>query len=408
MIAGEVPTPALALGNRGVILRHLNAIVFRAAEPGLSGRMLAYVSPAGQVEQDAVTELVEATRQQFGYAIGLAEQAWGRDILPVAGLAGEELRRSLESLPERVQDLVNRTARQVQELRQALDRFAAELTGRRPALSAADLVARLLGLPTERGRGGRGEEADDRSAGYPLRRFAEFGILPGYEFPSEPATLRLLGDEYEDDPITPNRQFGIGQYQPTAQVYARCKRWRVVGLDPASPWNPHGEEHAHEYRVCNSCGLRYAADRPCCPRCRKDEPGRPCPAAEYAGFAARRDESPILDEEDRYATRNLVSVYPQWDGEVVGRWTVGPGWALRLSREETVMWLNEGSPPSPTDLDAGLPVLHSEGKGYLLCPYQARAIRGRIPSGRWQKKMSLTFRGGGRMLYTRTQIIRMG
>ncbi len=139
MIAGEVPTPALALGNRGVILRHLNAIVFRAAEPGLSGRMLAYVSPAGQVEQDAVTELVEATRQQFGYAIGLAEQAWGRDILPVAGLAGEELRRSLESLPERVQDLVNRTARQVQELRQALDRFAAELTGRRPALSAADL-----------------------------------------------------------------------------------------------------------------------------------------------------------------------------------------------------------------------------------------------------------------------------
>jgi len=34
MIAGEVPAPVLALGNRDVILRHLHAIVFSAADPG--------------------------------------------------------------------------------------------------------------------------------------------------------------------------------------------------------------------------------------------------------------------------------------------------------------------------------------------------------------------------------------
>jgi hypothetical protein len=45
MIAGEVPTPALALGNRDVLLRHINAIVFSATEPGLAGRMVEYVSP---------------------------------------------------------------------------------------------------------------------------------------------------------------------------------------------------------------------------------------------------------------------------------------------------------------------------------------------------------------------------
>jgi len=38
MIAGEIPPPALSLGNRDVLLRHVNAVVFGAAQPGLSAR----------------------------------------------------------------------------------------------------------------------------------------------------------------------------------------------------------------------------------------------------------------------------------------------------------------------------------------------------------------------------------
>ena len=74
----------------------------------------------------------------------------------------------------------------------------------------------------------------DRRA-YPLRRLAEFGILPGYEFPSQPAALRLLGDKHEEDPISVVRRFGIGQFQPEAHVYARSKRWKVIGLSRAKP-----------------------------------------------------------------------------------------------------------------------------------------------------------------------------
>ena len=84
------------------------------------------------------------------------------------------------------------------------------------AVRAGDLINRLLGIQSAQPRAG--QEADDRSAGYPLRRFAEFGILPGYEFPSEPAALRLLGDEYEEDPVSVTRRFGIGQFQPDAHV----------------------------------------------------------------------------------------------------------------------------------------------------------------------------------------------
>ena len=365
MIAGEVPTPALALGNRDVLLRHINAIVFSATEPGLAGRMVEYVSPTGEVKQEVVDALIEGLRAQFAHGCQMAQEAFGQEILIAAGLDEDQVRTHIARLPERVQDVINRTARQVIELRQPLDTLAQQLLGRSAGMRAIELVGRLLGIPAE---GQRAEtEADDRSGGYPLRRFAEFGILPGYEFPTEPSALRLLGDPNESDPITVDRRFGIAQFQPEAQVYARTKRWRVMGLDTASPWNPRSDGPSWTYRVCRGCTLRFRADHPRCPRCGDDTPGPAHPAATFAGFLARRDESPVLDEEDRYAVRNLVRSYPQWDGDVIGRWRVGGGWMLRLSRREEVQWMNEAVPPTPKELEAGAPCLHADGKGYLLC-----------------------------------------
>jgi hypothetical protein len=239
-------------------------------------------------------------------------------------------------------------------------------------LAGAREKTRLPGIPADGQQGN--QDADDRSAGYPLRRLAEFGILPGYEFPSQPAALRLLGDPHEEDPISVTRRFGIGQFQPEAHVYARSKRWKVIGLDMASPWNPRSEGPTWSYRVCQVCDLRYGADEPKCPRCATASPGQPLPSYELAGFVALPDETPILDEEERYAERNLVRTYPQWGGDVVGRWTVGSGWALRLSRNEEVRWVNEGRPPSPKDLDEGL-VLHQRAKGYPVCPACGRMLR---------------------------------
>ncbi len=364
MISGEVPAPSLALGNRDVILRHLNAIVFGLADPGLAGRMDTYVSPMGELKKDAIDELKEAVRAKFDEAIVIARHAFGTDVFMASQFDEAVLHNHLEGLPARIEDVFNRTARQVLELRQALESYYSELRGQRAGTRAAELVARLLGIPTDKDRG---TDADDRSAGYPLRRFAEFGILPGYEFPTEPASVRLLGDENEEDPVTVARRFGLTQFMPDAQVYARTKRWRVVGLDLSSPWNPRSDEPTWRYRSCLQCELRYYADAPKCPRCGHSSPARGLPAAGYAGFLARRDENPVLDEEERYAAKNLVEVYPQWDGEVASRWDVGPGWALRRSTGEQVYWLNEGLKPTPTELQGGLPVLHGDAKGFLLC-----------------------------------------
>ena len=190
MIAGEVPAPAVSLGNRDVLVRHLYAIAFGAAEPGLAGRMVEYVKPSGDINQEAVDALIAAVKAQAGHALAVARQAWGDDVLAKAGLNEAKLMALLEKLPERIQYVVNCTARQVLELRQPVVSFAEGLQKGFAAVRAGTLINRLLGIPADTQPGS--QDADDRSAGYPLRRLAEFGILPGYEFPSQPAALRLL------------------------------------------------------------------------------------------------------------------------------------------------------------------------------------------------------------------------
>jgi hypothetical protein len=372
MIAGEVPAPALSIGNRDVLIRHLFAIVFGAAEPGLAGRMVEYIDPQGEIKEEPVTALIEGLRAQMDHAVTVAQEAWGADVLAIARLNATDLRRCCEDLPARVRNAIERTSRQIKELRQALDYYAQSLDRRHAGTHAGDLVARLLGIRTDSRRDQ--QQADDRSAGYPLRRFAEFGLLPGYEFPSEPAALRLLGDEHEEDPISVTRRFGIGQFQPEAHVYARRKRWEVIGLDTASPWNPRSAGPSWTYRLCGTCDLRFSADEPRCRRCGATSLGLALPSYDFAGFVAKKQEQPILDEEDRFAVRNLVKIYPQWDGDVIGRWSLANGWALRLSHNEQVRWVNEGVPPTPKEITDGAIVLHHSAKGYLLCPSCGRIL----------------------------------
>jgi len=67
----------------------------------------------------------------------------------------------------------------------------------------------------------------------------------------------------------------------------------LIGLDLSSPCNPRGDEPAWQYRV----------GAPKCPRRGDASPAKGLPAAGCAGFLACRDDTPVLDEEGRYAGR---------------------------------------------------------------------------------------------------------
>lgn len=372
MIAGEVPAPAIGLGNRDVVLRHLNAMVLGKTDPGLAGRMAEYISIQGELNNEAVELLIRGLEEQFRAGVELARESWGMEILEPAGLASEEaLLEALESLPERIRDLMDRVRLQILKLQETIDRWMELGKGDRSATHAMDLKRKLLGIRDGRYDG----EADDRAGGHPMRRFAEFGILPGYEFPSEPATLRLYGDQNEDASIAVGRRFGIAQYQPDAKVHARGHRWKVVGLDLASPWNPKSIEPDWVYIRCKNCGLARDSQTPRCPRCGSDDTiGRDLPGHEFGGFLAIRDDTPVLQEEDRFAMASRVRCHPQRNGRVIGRYQLPTGWSAVLSAEESIRWVNESSPPTEQDRRNGRPVLHDGSRGFYLCPSCGRTL----------------------------------
>lgn len=374
MIAGEVPAPGVGLGNRDVVMRHLHAIAFGAADPGLAGKMGEYITVTGELITDKVDALVAAVAAQTEHTLALARDAWGSDVLAAAQLTETDLRDDLASLDARVRDIFDRVRLQVVQLRERINQWAELGFGDRGAINAMDLVRRMLGIRSDKDQ--NGVEADDRTSGHPMRRFAEFGILPGYEFPTEPATLRLLGDGSEEEPISVARRFGIAQYQPDATAHARGHRWRIAGLDTASPWNPRTPEPTWLYSVCAGCGLRYGTqDHVRCPRClNEDTTAHGLPGHEFGGFLAVRDDTPVLEEEDRFSMASLVQPHAQWNGHPILRYDLATGLRLQLRHGETVRWLNESKEPSKRDNDEGRPALHGEARGFYLCPSCGRLL----------------------------------
>jgi ATP-dependent helicase YprA (DUF1998 family) len=362
MIAGEVPAPVFGLGNRDALIRHTCAIAFGLADPGLASRMGDYVSFDGKVDQEKVEELLDGIRTSMPLAVEIALDAFQADVLSQSEYSRELLKEKLDELPRRVQDAIDRTAAQVGKLHSSLD--PAYNTGQEGRVFARtlDMINKLLGLNTNQGRS---DQANDFGSAYLLRRLAEFGILPGYEFPVEPSTLRLLGDNDEWSALSTSRIAGLRQFQPAAPVYARGRRWKVVGLDLSSPWNPQANQPAWQYQRCSSCHLIFSPqDSPSCPRCNTASPSPAQPAYAYASFIARPDETPVADEEDRSINRDLVEIHPSWKAEkTTGRWSLSDGWRLVLQQNEDVRWVNEG----PKD-KKGIPV------PYMICPQCGKTL----------------------------------
>lgn len=373
MISGEVPTPDIGLGNKDVIIRHLNSIALGLSQPGLKGKMGEYISIQGEPKREAIEELIFGFEKTFEDATRLALEAWGPEVLNSVELNSRDaLINILKQQPEKIRDLFIRTERQIQELRQLIEHWTEVGKEGYRAMNAMDLIRKLLGIPNENKEQ---NEADDRTSGYPLRRFAEFGLLPGYEFPSFPSTLRLYGDSHQEETLSVERRFGLAQYQPDAPVHARGHRWRVKGIDLSSPWNSKSESPDWCYTVCTSCNLYYGVQENArCPRCRCPQKANGhYPAYEFAGFLAMREDTPVLEDEDRFSMANRVKCHPQHKGRVIQRFSLPTDWNMLIRHEEPIRWVNESSYPTPNEENT-LKCLHSQAKGFFLCPTCGRML----------------------------------
>jgi hypothetical protein len=324
-----------------------------------------FINFEGKVQQEVVDQFMAGLATAVDPALQIALDSFGPDVLSEAGFTAEQLRERLAQLPGRIQEAIDRTAVQVGKLRSAsLDVLYTTGERKREATRTVDLIHRLLGTTAD-----ERTQHDDTGTAYPLRRFAEFGLLPGYEFPTEPATLRLMGDNDESNLIQSGREMGLRQYQPNAPVYARGRRWKVLGIDLSSPWNPAGGQAAWQYTRCRNCDLiRDPRDDPKCPRCGNAGAGGEQPAMAYAGYLARLDNIAVADEEERWGAKDNIQLHPSWRADrVAGRWRLADGFSLEWRRGELLYWLNEG--PEVQGVRTRYPLCPDCGK--LLTPPQA-------------------------------------
>ena len=379
MIAGAVPAPIFLLGNQDAITRHLHAIACGLSEPGLPSRMGDLVTFEGRVIQEELDPIKAGLRGIIEPALAIARDAFGPDVLVEAGFDDSRMRTLLERLPDRIQDAIDRTALQIQRLRSVLDVLYTTGERQREANRATVLIKTLLGTLDSNDS----VRSADVSSAYPLRRLAEFGLLPGYEFPSEPATLRLMGDEDEQTLVQTGRELGLRQYQPNAPVYARGRRWKVIGVDLSSPWNPAASQATWHYVRCGRRGsIRDAQSDPRCSRCRTAGAAAEAAAIAYGGFLARLDNTSASDEEERWGAKDNVQVHPSWDAEqVAGRWDLSDDWRLEWRRAEKIFRLNEG--PEQDGLRRSYSICQDCGKVLAQVeepPAESRRRGGRVPA----------------------------
>jgi hypothetical protein len=163
------------LGNQDAVTRHLYAIACGLAEPGLPSRMGDLVTFEGRINQEELDAIKAGIRQVIEPALAIARDAFGPDVLAEAGFDDRRMRTLLERLPDRVQDAIDRSAFQVQRLRSVLDVLYTTGERQREANRAAVMIKTLLGTRDDDDN----FRKDDTSSAYPLRRLAEFGLLPG-------------------------------------------------------------------------------------------------------------------------------------------------------------------------------------------------------------------------------------
>ena len=80
-----------------------------------------------------------------------------------------------------------------------------------------------------------------------------------------------------------------------------------------------------------------------------------------------RDNTPTLEEEDRFAIASLLQCHPQRDGRVIARYRLPTGWRAELRKDEEIRWLNESKTPTTKEIERGF-ILHEQGRFAELLP----------------------------------------
>lgn len=283
MVMGTIPVPAIALGNRKILKRHLAAVVLAAffkQHPVLFKRAGTFF-----VEQDPLTllsgwlagrpadlseRLAEIFPADLHAALGL-DEAWS--------WATEMLRRPDEGDDPDEGPELSQLVRAHREITTTLAEIEAV---KREALAVEDygLAERLQG------------EAK-KLLETPLVTFmSTYGVIPKYGFPVDVVPLKLLNETRlaRRLDLTRDLQIAISEYAPGSEVVAGGVIWKSAGLqrmERGKSWP------TREFTACR-CGWYVAAfsSEAACPKCGAELRYRATFVRPERGFVTRRKERP--------------------------------------------------------------------------------------------------------------------
>ncbi|MCG3143028.1 MAG: hypothetical protein HONDAALG_00340 [Gammaproteobacteria bacterium] len=256
IIAGEVAVPHLAIGNRIITGRHLNATLLGhflrwltrqgRQEVLQSGSFFALNSPDGRH-----VDFISQWRSESAAELGQIIQNFFEEN-PDAERAAPDacLNRLANSLRERCRDF-ERWLGEYERLRDGAMDTAKNSRDRNDRDAAKKMWDRFDALR-------------DRLLGESLINFlCREGVLPSYSFPIDLVSLRLpAGRQYRDERyandwlrLERDKKIAIVEYAPGAEVVADKHLWKSVGVIIREELNDY------EYRVCETCRHLQCSER---------------------------------------------------------------------------------------------------------------------------------------------------
>jgi ATP-dependent helicase YprA (DUF1998 family) len=256
IIAGEVAVPQLAIGNRIITGRHLNAT--------LLGHFLRWLTRQGRQE---------VLQSGSFFAPNLPD---GRhvDFIPHwRDDCAAELERVIQNFfeenpdaaPAAPETCLNRLANELTECSLDFERWLGEYERLRDeAMETAKNSRDRDERDAAKKMWDRFDGLRDRLLGESLIDFlCREGVLPSYSFPIDLVSLRLpAGRQYREERyandwlrLERDKKIAIVEYAPGAEIVADKHLWKSVGVIIREELNDF------EYRVCGTCRHLQCADR---------------------------------------------------------------------------------------------------------------------------------------------------
>jgi hypothetical protein len=277
MVSGEVVPPRFDLGNKELVVAHIQAVWLSMTGLALGHAMIDLLDMAdaahGYPLQEQVARVLELTPTRQAECVAFCSRMLATaqaDLVRTAWYDQGWVAQVIADAPARFdaactrwRDLYAAAERQLHEARAAIDRRRVRRVSdseyedarrrEREALRQLDLLC----------NNGQGGESDF----YPYRYFASEGFLPGYNFPRLPVRAFLPTSREGGTFISRPRFLALTEFGPRNIIYHEGRKYRVV-----STLLPTGsaESRLLSARLCHACGVFHespAADLNMCEGC---------------------------------------------------------------------------------------------------------------------------------------------